>query len=102
MGNLYKFLYRRPICEDDEIPGTAADNTNLTNTAAIMEPGISQNEPVDFYQLYPDLINIDATDPCTLSDFFASECEKQQEATTNQAREQMVPSLSSTNTIDEF
>lgn len=73
----------------------------------LMEPDSGADEMdnipnVDIFELYPDLVNVDITCPCTLSDFFASLCELKMSSDEQAEREEMVPSLADMDSEEEF
>lgn len=105
--SIHKYIINKAILESTvapPIPGEAP--ANVSNQPVITEPNNSQQSgpdngqiPANIYELYPDLVQIDITSPCTLADYFAEMCESQQQQNQNV---EFVPSMQAKNTSDEF
>lgn len=78
MSNFKKQLRSRILNEDETFAPTP-----IPQEPVIMEPQTGEDSDdsdegimPDIYDLYPNLAEIDITDPCSLADFFATVCEE--------------------------
>lgn len=114
MPNIHKTLIRRLLQENPSVgspvPGEAP--SAMSNQPVLTEPTNVPGQPMNpqmaagpqptLYDLYPDLMNINPQDPCSLADYFATMCEQMQQQMQMQQQTAMVPSYAAQGTPNEF
>lgn len=102
--NIHQALIQKIFFEGMDVaspvPGEAP--SQVSTQPVITEPTNAGGDGSSIYELYPDLANVDITSACTLADFFASLCEEEQTANQVKQQSELVPSLASVDTPNEF
>lgn len=102
----HKRMLDRILAEDavvtSAVPGEAPGEVAVE--PVITEPTNNPEEANGFniYDLYPDLIDVDVTSPCTLVDYFQSLCDSEIENQEFETQAKFVPSMKSQDTPEEF
>lgn len=101
--NLLDYIVFEGTAVGPQSPGEAP--TQMANGSVLTEPDNGSStggNPPDLYQLYPDLAQLDVTNPMVLAQYFAQVAQQMQQQMQMQQQQAMVPSLGAVNTPNEF